>query len=62
MSILPERLEKIANLPTPLNPTGFRAFLGSIDITHKWIKNYKTVKQTYRKGWLTVKWPGKAIL
>ena len=38
--ILEERTKKIAQWPTPTDQTGVRAFLGTVGITRRWIKNF----------------------
>lgn len=38
--ILEERVNKVAKWPTPIDQTGVRAFLGTVGITRRWIKNF----------------------
>jgi hypothetical protein len=40
-----ERCDKIRNWPTPRTATDVRAFLGTIGMTRRWVKNFGEIKQ-----------------
>ena len=45
ITILNERIEKIARFPVPEDKTGIRAFLGTIGITRRWVPNFSEISR-----------------
>lgn len=58
VSILPDRVEKINQWPTPTSQTEVRAFLGGMGICRRWVKNYaeKARPMTRLTGKAAWKW------
>lgn len=56
VQVLPTRLEKIMKFPTPKDPTGVRAFLGTIGITRRWIPNYSELARPLSRLTGKVNW------
>lgn len=56
IQILPSRIKKIMKFPVPLDPTGVRAFLGTIGITHRWIPNYSELSRPLSRLTGKVNW------
>ena len=56
--ITPSRAEKIAKWPVPIDATGVRAFIGSVGITRRWVKNFMEISRplTRLMGKVAWKW------
>jgi hypothetical protein len=58
--ILEDRIAKIAQWPVPTDQTGVRAFLGTVSITRRWIKNFAEIARPLSRltGKVEWKWTG----
>ena len=54
--ILEDRIAKIAQWPAPIDQTGVRAFLGTVGITRRWIKNFAEIARPLSRLTGKVEW------
>lgn len=50
------RIEKIAQFPTPKNKTGVRAFLKTIEIIKKWVSNFFEISRSLTRLTRKIEW------
>ncbi|KAI0996282.1 hypothetical protein K3495_g11899 [Podosphaera aphanis] len=54
--VTPERRDKISSWPTPTNATEIRTFLGAVNMTRRWVKNFAEIKCPLSRLTGNVKW------
>lgn len=62
--ILEDRIAKIVRWPAPLDQSGVRAFLGTVGITRRWIKNFAEIARPLSRltGKVEWRWTGSEQL